>query len=202
MLVCEWTVFLLLTCGIWWSQYYTHLIAEQQPPKLILQTKAASRSCWKLQQDRNPNPVTVSQVWKEDKPSQRSCEKLQQGNVCDSSGSCGKLQQAIEIQLETTRLEYHNLQVTDYEYVEKVFDSPSQVESFGEWWGIWLDYRCIILWTLRRQGWILQFMLAANINKTWSRAGTRTSRSSRRRSVSLWDSPCKIRSKFWLYLPW
>ena len=100
MLVCEWTVFLLLTCGMWWSKYYTHLIAEQQPPKWILQTKAESRSCWKLQQDRNPNPVTVSQVWKEDKPSQRSCGKLPQGNVCDSSGSCGKLQQAIEIQLK------------------------------------------------------------------------------------------------------
>ena len=35
--------------------------------------------------------------------------------------SCGTLQQAIEIQLETTELEHHNLQVTDYEYVEKVF---------------------------------------------------------------------------------
>ena len=35
--------------------------------------------------------------------------------------SCGKLQQAFEIQLETTELEHHNLQVTDYEYVEKVF---------------------------------------------------------------------------------
>ena len=36
-------------------------------------------------------------------------------------GVAGKMQQAIEIQIETTGLEYHNLQVTDYEYVEKVF---------------------------------------------------------------------------------
>ena len=41
--------------------------------------------------------------------------------MCDSSGSCGKLQQAVEIRLETIRLENHNLQVTYYEYVEKVF---------------------------------------------------------------------------------
>ena len=52
---------------------------------------------------------------------QRSCWKLQQGNVCDSSGSCGKLQQSIGIQLEKTMLDDQTLQVTDYGYVEKVF---------------------------------------------------------------------------------
>ena len=32
-----------------------------------------------------------------------------------------KLQRKIEIQLQTTRMDHHNLQVTDYGYVEKVF---------------------------------------------------------------------------------
>ena len=40
------------------------------------------------------------------------------GNMAQSSRSCGKLQPKIEIQLQTT---HHNLQVTDYGYVEKVF---------------------------------------------------------------------------------
>ena len=63
------------------------------------------KGCGKLQQDRNPNPATCSQVVKDDKQSQTGCRKQQQ---------------ALEIQLETTGFEYHNLQVTDYEYVEKV----------------------------------------------------------------------------------
>ena len=37
------------------------------------------------------------------------------------SRGCGKLEQKIEIQLQTTRVDHHNLQVTDYGYVEKIF---------------------------------------------------------------------------------
>ena len=44
-----------------------------------------------------------------------------QSNMVESSRGCGKLQQKIEIQLQTTRLDHHNLQVTDYGYGEKVF---------------------------------------------------------------------------------
>ena len=40
------------------------------------------------------------------------------GNMAESSKCCGKLQPKIEIQIQTT---HHNLQVTDYGYVEKVF---------------------------------------------------------------------------------
>ena len=95
-------------------------------------------------QNRVQNPETCSQVWKGDNQSQRSCGKLQrstaqgampdssrgcgklqrdyvQGNMPKSSRGCGKLQRKIEIQLQTTRLDHHNLQVTDYGYVEKVF---------------------------------------------------------------------------------
>ena len=44
-----------------------------------------------------------------------------QGNMHKSSRECGKLQRKIEIQLQTTSLDHHNLVVTDYGYVEKVF---------------------------------------------------------------------------------
>ena len=36
-------------------------------------------------------------------------------------GIAVKLQRKIEIQLQTTRMDHHNLQVTGYGYVEKVF---------------------------------------------------------------------------------
>ena len=44
-----------------------------------------------------------------------------QGNMAKRSRSCGNLRRKIQIQLQTTRLDHHNLQVTDYGYVEKVF---------------------------------------------------------------------------------
>ena len=92
--------------------------ASNAPGNPQLDSGSVQRSCGELQRNRNPNPATCSQVWKEDKLSQGSCGKLQRGNLCERSGSCGKLQRNIEIQLEKN---YHNLQSTDYKYVEKVF---------------------------------------------------------------------------------
>ena len=94
-----------------------------------------------LSKTESKAPKTYSQVWKGDK---LSCGKLPrsnvqgamldssegpretagrtvQGNMARSSRGCGKLQQKIEIQLQTTRLDHHNLQVTGHGYVEKVF---------------------------------------------------------------------------------
>ena len=40
----------------------------------------------------------------------------------------------IEMQLSTTKLDHHNLQVTDYGYVEKSpHESSSKTESIGGW---------------------------------------------------------------------
>ena len=80
------------------------------------------RSRGKLLAKRCPTPRNVfSSVER----SQRGCGKLQrctaQGIMPKSSGICGKLQRKIEIQLQTTRLDRQNLQVTEYGYVEKVF---------------------------------------------------------------------------------
>ena len=107
--------------------------------------KGAAKNCRQdIVQNRVQNPETCSQVWTGDNQSQRSCGeqkrctaqvvmldssrncwKLQrdyvQGNMPKSSGRCRKLQRGIEIQLQTTRLDHHNLQATDYMYVEKVF---------------------------------------------------------------------------------
>ena len=52
--------------------------------------------------------------------------------MCDSSGTCGKLQQSIEIKLEKTALDNHELQVTHYGYVEKVFKNLRHMLSRSE----------------------------------------------------------------------
>ena len=49
------------------------------------------------------------------------CQDTVQGIMPWSSGSCWKLERKIEIQLQTTRMDHHNLQVTDYGHVKKVF---------------------------------------------------------------------------------
>ena len=71
------------------------------------------------------NQETCSQVWQGDNQTQRGCGKLQgdcvQDNMPKSSGSCGNRQRKIEIQLQTTWLDHHNLQVTEYGNVQKVF---------------------------------------------------------------------------------
>ena len=38
-------------------------------------------------------------------------------------GSCGKLQRGVENPLERTRLDYHNMQISDHQYVNKVFEN-------------------------------------------------------------------------------
>ena len=49
-----------------------------------LDSGSVQRSCGKL-------PATCSQVWKEDKPSQGSCGKLQRGSLCERSGKLQRI---------------------------------------------------------------------------------------------------------------
>ena len=109
----------------------------------------------------------------------------------------------MEIQLRTTMLDHHDLQVTDtgtWRKFSRIF-----VESWIErrMLGVRLedqriysvDYSC-------RQRWNQQFILAADINKIWSRARTRTSKGWRRDSISLWGWLRNTHSKLWIYLLW
>ena len=79
--------------------------------------REAAENCERNFVRNSPKTRTCSQVWKGDNLSQRSC---------------GKLQRKIEIQLQTTRLDHHNLQVTENEHVrESLHESSSKVESIG-----------------------------------------------------------------------
>ena len=72
---------------------------------------------------KDQNPASCCQERNEDIPGQASCGKLQRGVACDSSGSCWKLLRGFENQFERTRLDYHNIQISDYLYVGKVFEN-------------------------------------------------------------------------------
>ena len=62
-----------------------------------------------------------------DIPGQGSFGKMQRGEMCHSSGSSGKLQRCVESQLERTRSDNHNMQISDCRYVDKVLNIASQL---------------------------------------------------------------------------
>ena len=83
-----------------------------------------------------------SQVLKGDNQSQRGCGKLQRDNV--QGNMHGKLQRKIEIQLQTTRLASHRLQIR----WESLHESSSKIESNGGWWYVWPEDQRIDLVTI------------------------------------------------------
>ena len=82
------------------------------------------RGCGKLQRDNAQGTMLDSS-----EGAAGNCwQDTVQGNMPKSSSGCGKLQRKMEIQLRTTRLDRHNLQVTDYGYVEnEMFDLKTNV---------------------------------------------------------------------------
>ena len=97
-----------------------------------IQSLSVLGSTRKLARNKDQNPAACSQDRNEDNPRQGGCWKQQRGDACDSSGGCWKLQRGVENQLERTRLDYHNVQISDYRYVEKVFENLRQkLRSFS-----------------------------------------------------------------------
>ena len=100
--------------------------ASNVPENPQLDSESVLVSARKLERNKDQNPAMCAQERNEDSPRQGSCGKLQRGNVCDSSGSCGKLQRGVENHLERTRSDYHNMQISDNRYAEKVFENLRQ----------------------------------------------------------------------------
>ena len=90
--------------------YETELKTQQCVLKRGVKTFPVKESCGELQRE--------------------SCGKLQRGDVCDSSGSCGNLQRGVENQLDRTRLDHHNMQISDYRHVEKVLATKIASQLF------------------------------------------------------------------------
>ena len=117
--------------------------------------------------------------------------------VCDSSGSCGKLQRRIVIQLEKTGLD-HNLQVTRFKYVDKVFTNLRHELNRSENDEMFdLKTNVLIWWLVMQTTMKSAIHIGREYQQTWPRAWTRNSKRSRRCSISPWGWLRKIPSKFW-----
>ena len=158
-------------------------------------------------QNRLQNPETCSQVWKGDNQSQRSCGELQrdcvQGNMPKSSGGCGKLQRKIEIQLQTTRLYHHNLQVTDYGYVEKVFTNLRRKLNRTEDDEMFDLKTNMLIWGLLMTTTMKSAIHLGLENDQQLIACQNTNfEGSRLCSISLWGWLPRIHLRFWICLLW
>ena len=82
--------------------------ASNVPVNPQLDSESVSGSCGNLQRNSHQNPATFSQERNEDTMRQ---------------GSYGKLQRGVENQVDKTRLDYHNMRISDHVYVGKVFEN-------------------------------------------------------------------------------
>ena len=89
--------------------------ASNVPESPVLDSYSLSRSIGRTWRDRVQNPATSSQDWQKD----NSC--LMKSGACERSGSIGKRVRGVENQLARTKLDHHNMQVSDYRYVNKFF---------------------------------------------------------------------------------
>ena len=94
------------------------LDAPNVPRNPYLDSESVSAGTRKLARNRDQNPATCSQ-----ERNQGGCWKQQRGDVCDCSGGRRKQQCGVENQLDRTRLDILNMQISEYRYVDKVFEN-------------------------------------------------------------------------------
>ena len=78
-------------------------------------------SAGKLVRDNNQDPTAHSQERRQDDTLSWSTRKLVRSGESASSGSTRKLVRGDDHQIESTRLEFHNMQISDHRDLEKVF---------------------------------------------------------------------------------
>ena len=131
------------------------------------------RSCGKLQHCAHDHVVHVrvtGNCWQD----------TVQGNMPESSRGCGKLHRKIDIQLQTIRLDHHNMQVTAYGYLEKVFVNLRRQLNRTE------DDEMFDLKTnVLISGLFMSTTMKSAVHLGLEDDGTRTSEGSRRSSISL-----------------
>ena len=71
--------------------------------------------------DNDQDPTTHSQEWQQDDNPFWCTRTLVRRGECASSGSTRNLVRGDDNQIERTRFEFHNLQISDHRYLEKVF---------------------------------------------------------------------------------
>ena len=110
--------------GILWS-------ASNGPVNQELDQSYVSSSGRQLTRNSNQDPTTDSQETKQDDTQSSSHRKLGRSGESASSANTRKLERG-DIQIGRTRLEFHNLQISDHRYLEKVFKDPRKKLNLAE----------------------------------------------------------------------
>ena len=89
-------------------------------------------SARKLVRNNNQDPTAHSQERRQDDTLSSSTRKLVRSGESASSASTRKLVRGDVNQIERTRLEFHNMQISDHRYPEQVFKNLRQKLNLAE----------------------------------------------------------------------
>ena len=156
----------------------------------------------KLMRNSNQDPTARSQERRlDDTPSSNTRKPVRSGESANS-GSTRKPLRGIDCKHERTRLECHNMQISDYRHVEKVFRNFRQKFTVSE------DAQEPVLKTNVLKLGIIYVNNDESLCSSWTKlqckiwkyTGVPTSNSSRICLISPKDWYWNMRPKFWMYL--
>ena len=106
----------LISRNLFNQKYTSSLVSDASdvPGDPQLDSESVFGSTGKLARNKDQNPATCSQERKKDIPGE---------------GTCGKLQRGFENQLDRTRINNHNVQISDYRYVDSLWERETEIES-------------------------------------------------------------------------
>ena len=106
----------LISRNLFNQKYTSSLVSDASdvPGDPQLDSESVFGSTGKLARNKDQNPATCSQERKKDIPGE---------------GTCGKLQRGFENQLDRTRIDNHNVQISDYRYVDSLWERETEIES-------------------------------------------------------------------------
>ena len=106
--------------------------ASNSPGNQELGQSCVSLSVRKLMRNSNQDPTANSQERRRDDTLSSSTRTLVRSGESANSARTRKLERGDDIQIGRTRLEFHNMQVSDYRYLEKVFNNLRQKVELAE----------------------------------------------------------------------
>ena len=117
-----------------------------------------------------------------------SVRKLVRSGECASSGSTRKLVRGDDNQIERTRVGFRDMQISNRQYLERVFQNLRQRLNLAEEAPVLDLMTNVLIWGFFR-----------STMKIWKYTGTPTSKRSRNCSISRRDWYWNMKSKLWMY---
>ena len=105
---------------------------SNSPGNQKLEQSYVSPCVRKLVRNSNQDPTAQSQEWRQDDTLSWGARKLVRRDEPSSSARARKLERGDDIQIGRTRLKFHNIQISDCRYLEKVFKNLRQKLNLTE----------------------------------------------------------------------